>query len=126
MIVFFHCLVLPFSSSDMEDRLFTLEDNDSLVHEMTVINQQVSTWFPDQGFSVVVTGKALQVILSSPSLIEMFEKFSFQAKTLICCRVTPQQKSEVRQLLKYSEVGKKIPIFTFYCVQLMDKILIYR
>ncbi|KJE94424.1 P-type ATPase [Capsaspora owczarzaki ATCC 30864] len=50
-------------------------------------------------FSVIIEGSTLRVALEA--LPELFLQLSLQAHTVICCRVTPQQKAQVVALVKY-------------------------
>ena len=58
--------------------------------------------------SIIVDGVTLEVILSDEELSYSFFKISIAAKSVVCCRVSPKQKSKVVQLVK--KYGKWITL----------------
>ncbi len=57
---------------------------------------------------IIIDGKNLSYVLSSPEMSKKFFKVGLQANSVICCRVSPKQKSQVVKLAK--ENGKWITL----------------
>lgn len=52
----------------------------------------------DQDLSIIIDGATLEVVLGDPELARLFFLISVAAKSVVCCRVSPKQKSKVVQL----------------------------
>ena len=50
--------------------------------------------------SIVIDGSTLTMVLDSEIISQRFFFFGFKAKSVICCRVSPKQKSDVVALAK--------------------------
>ena len=55
---------------------------------------------PLQPLSIVIDGKSLSFVLESEELAREFFRFGLLAESVLCCRVSPKQKSEVVLLSK--------------------------
>ena len=55
---------------------------------------------PDVNYSFVVDGIALRYILTSELMKEIFLSIAMQARSVMCCRVSPLQKAEVVNLVR--------------------------
>ncbi|ORY56739.1 phospholipid-translocating P-type ATPase [Neocallimastix californiae] len=54
----------------------------------------------DIDFALIVDGQSLHIILENPNLRRRFLETAINCKAVICCRVSPKQKSEVVGLVK--------------------------
>jgi soluble P-type ATPase len=71
------------------DQIIDLESINNFVKEMT-----------EQEISIIIDGATLEVILENEGLSRLFFLIAIAAKSVICCRVSPKQKSKVVQLAK--------------------------
>ena len=56
--------------------------------------------FTHSKISIVIDGSTLTIVLADLALADRFFKFGCQANSVICCRVSPKQKSDVVGLAK--------------------------
>ena len=54
----------------------------------------------NDGQSIVVNGAAITVLQQNPRLLALFRPVLLRASTVICCRVTPDQKSLIVRIVK--------------------------
>ncbi|ORX81203.1 phospholipid-translocating P-type ATPase [Anaeromyces robustus] len=54
----------------------------------------------DIDFALIVDGQSLQIILEKPNLRNRFLETATNCRAVICCRVSPKQKSQVVSLVK--------------------------
>ena len=63
-------------------------------------NIQKKTKKSDKDFSVVLTGEALISLETRQELCEQLLKLTLKAKSVICCRVSPKQKSNIVSMVR--------------------------
>ena len=74
----------------------------SLTSGKSMTNVLMSQQAPEKGidFALIVDGQSLQLIMEKPNLRRRFLDTATNCRAVICCRVSPKQKSQVVSLVK--------------------------
>jgi|GEM_PF-1557802 len=91
----------PFRSSRKNKRYSTLS-NFSITSGKSFSNVLMGQQAPvkDIDFALIVDGQSLQIIFEKPNLRRRFLETATNCRAVICCRVSPKQKSQVVSLVK--------------------------
>ena len=76
------------------------ETIDKLEREYNQFIESVKDLKSLPGYSIIIDSIVLSTILQSDELIKKFIEYSNQAVSVICCRVSPLQKSEVVRIMR--------------------------
>eukprot|EP00164_Ancoracysta_twista_P002940 GFYU01003912.1.p1 GENE.GFYU01003912.1~~GFYU01003912.1.p1 ORF type:complete len:1114 (+),score=366.13 GFYU01003912.1:120-3461(+) len=74
------------------------EDIDDALHEL-----EKSKLDDDTEVNVLVHGMCLKEITGNAALLAKFEELTQQAKSVICCRVTPSQKADIVKMVRKAD-----------------------
>eukprot|EP01127_Copromyxa_protea_P005370 TRINITY_DN1530_c0_g2_i1.p1 TRINITY_DN1530_c0_g2~~TRINITY_DN1530_c0_g2_i1.p1 ORF type:complete len:1069 (-),score=174.29 TRINITY_DN1530_c0_g2_i1:65-3271(-) len=90
-------------TSDSEDCLLAIQESSSMniaqcIDYYLQSLERKRDSLEENDMSLIIEGKWLQIVLDT--MPEKFIRLSTHAKTVICCRVTPQQKASVVRLIK--------------------------
>lgn len=69
---------------------------DKLVDEFAAFHRS----FPHDIYTILIDAVALAIILDEEERLKTFMEIAYHAKTVICCRVSPKQKSQVVKMVK--------------------------
>jgi phospholipid-translocating ATPase len=88
---------------DIPANLLVIQGNDaatlsSCLHRCS--QQATSMQRQNTQFSVIAEGRILALVQQNPRLLDEFAVLAMAAHTVICCRVTPQQKADIVSLVK--------------------------
>ncbi|CDW88154.1 p-type atpase [Stylonychia lemnae] len=85
------------NQSTMELIILSSKDREEFMKKLTDAETQKSKF---EKKSIVIDGQTLAIVLEDNSTSQRFFKFGCTANSVICCRVSPKQKSDVVALAK--------------------------